>query len=276
MRVLMDTPGASTDDPAFMKTLIMPRRAGKSTAYADMIKAAKDDAAEQHIVLGDYMDLTGTVSTSASTGSTGSTLTTATAAMKAAMAALTPKVTTLFTPLTKDDSAWYEEAAEISPEDWDNIAKDGMSINADDVKAEMEALTKSINDWIAANQSQVTANPVSLTGPASLTVMKAGSYSKASHIGGEEFVVQSVYFGKRDKILVKFAPTSASAYTVMEMNTTEAGATLTGFTDLMGDAVFGGIDNAIKAIHTAQSKIREAEANKDKFVEYEEIGFGSW
>ncbi|UUZ75422.1 hypothetical protein LP414_27285 [Polaromonas sp. P1(28)-13] len=119
-------------------------------------------------------------------------------------------------------------------------------------------------------------NFCTLNGVALLTVERPGKgFSKVSHIGGEDFIPQSAYVGKRGKIIVRFKPKEAAAYEVMEMAADEAMTQMAGFS-LLTEMPDGDYVTHIRLLNKEASNIREKESVKDKFVEYEAIGFGTF
>lgn len=119
-------------------------------------------------------------------------------------------------------------------------------------------------------------NLCTLVGVEQLTVERSGKgFSKVAHIGGEEFVPFEAYAGKRGKIIVRFTPREAAAYETMEMSADEALGKLQGFSTLT-NMEGGDYQSHAKRLNRDASTIRERESVKDKFTEYEAIGFGTF
>lgn len=131
--------------------------------------------------------------------------------------------------------------------------------------------------FLSAGANADGINTCSLTGPESLTVTTEGrGYSKLPHLGGEEFIPDTAYLGKRGKVIVCFKPRDAAAYSTMEMPIEEALVKLDGFSIIANDLEGPPLMERLKGLKREESKLREQEKMKDKFVEYADIGFGSF
>lgn len=228
LEVLMNTPGASTDDPPFRKTLETSLSPVQQRAAQKMQQELQDRLAKE---------------------------------------------TALRLKGNEYDQIWTDE-----------LEKTEVNTDIDD-KAMLEAgladLAQEMTDAFKELQGDTTIDACRLTSGESLTVLTrvtagGGSYAKVGHIGGEEFIPSEAYVGKKGKILVKFKPTSVASYVVMEMPADEALTKLEGF-DLLSVLKDGtSYRHRIATLRSAGTRIREQEANKDRFEEYKDLGFGTF
>lgn len=137
-------------------------------------------------------------------------------------------------------------------------------------------LAERMTQWFQDhNETGAKDTVLSLLAPATLTVQVAGKgYRKHSHIGGEEFIPQSVYVGKTNRLIFVSKPVDAQPYSEMEMTENEAMTHLDKLRAVANMAAGGDFAGELKAIRELESKAREQEAMKDKFSEYAD--FGSW
>lgn len=139
--------------------------------------------------------------------------------------------------------------------------------------ARLNELAGRMTDYFKANKESV-----SLLSPGNLTVTIQGKgYSKANHIGGENFTFERAYVGSAkagSRLIFVFKPVAASAYAEMEMTENEAQAQLDGFRAAANLAAGGDFVAELKEVRLVESKAREAETVKEKFAEYPE--FGAW
>jgi hypothetical protein len=264
MARLFNTPGASSSRPETM--LIMPRSPGKN--------AAREAFAKQY--LQDF-------SSGASTAATATTI--------SAHPAIT--VESIRKAKSAITGVWLDEAAEIDLKALSDIPK---STGAEDmatkktaaevtqIKEAMVELATKVNDWLEEvraggddmrlREDGPIETILTLKGPESLTVETDGKYTKAPHIGGEEFTLDSVYLGKRGVIIAKFKPVVGESYQWMEMPVGMAAEKLNCFGEVAIECVENGLFASIDRINRAATAAHEVEANKEKFNEY--AAFGSW
>lgn len=166
---------------------------------------------------------------------------------------------------TSVDAIWIDEIGEI------------MATNAapmsQEVTDRLNDLAVRMTEYFQANKEQVT-----LLSPGSLTVTIPGKgYSKANHIGGEQFTIDRVRVGSAkagSRLIFVFKPTAASSYSDMEMTENEAQTQLDGFRSAANFAAGGDFLGELKAIRRIDSIAREHEAAKEKVNDYPE--FGAW
>lgn len=139
--------------------------------------------------------------------------------------------------------------------------------------ARLNELAGRMTDYFKAHKETV-----SLLSPGNLTVTMPGKgYSKANHIGGENFTFRRAYVGSAkagSRLIFVFKPMAASVYTEMEMTENEAQAQLDGFRAAANLAAGGDFVAELKEVRLVENKAREAETVKEKFAEYPE--FGAW
>jgi hypothetical protein len=134
-------------------------------------------------------------------------------------------------------------------------------------------LQDEINEKIAEHPSP----NLMLTGPGALTVISGSSkYSKANHMGGEEFRVSHCYVGKRNKLIYVFTPRAVTSYKSMEMLEMEAKQKLDGFTKYLAVIEDGNFQRKRNELLKNESvkKVEKEVANMTE--KYESLGFGSW
>jgi len=134
-------------------------------------------------------------------------------------------------------------------------------------------------DELAKKMSEAmkrTQETFMLSAPASLTVRKSnGAYSKAAHVGMEDFQPTSAYVGKRGKIIFVFKPVMVADYVEMEMDEQQAFAHLNGFKDFIRENV-GDLHRLQSEIKVEMAKKAEEQKLADRFETYKDLGFGSW
>lgn len=147
---------------------------------------------------------------------------------------------------------------------------------AEDLNAEVTMRLTKLAEGLTQYFKDVTTT-VKLFAPTMLTVKVPGTgFKKVSHIGGEEFKIDSVYLGKKSKLIFAFNPVDTVTYSQMEMEGDEALAALEHFRNGVDGAVGGDYVQEVSAIRRLEADAREAVATANKFNEYEDIGFGSW
>jgi hypothetical protein len=109
--------------------------------------------------------------------------------------------------------------------------------------------------------------------PLTLTVLKEKGYSKAPHVGSEDFAPVKAYPGKRGKMIYVFKPVMATSYIHMEMDETQAQKSLIGFKEFMKENM-GEIVQRLSESRKEAADRKEREAMADRYEKYE--GFGSW
>lgn len=115
-------------------------------------------------------------------------------------------------------------------------------------------------------------NSCTLLGPEQLTVEVTGrGYKKVAHMGGEDFIPNSAYVGKRGKIIVVFRPVGAASYQTMEMAADDAVSNLSAF-EALSITEGGDYKTRMKAISLKAVKLKEREAVKDKAEDYPDFG----
>lgn len=119
-------------------------------------------------------------------------------------------------------------------------------------------------------------NFVTLRSPMLLTVEKKGKgYTKEAHIGQEEFIPIGAYVGKKGNIILKFKPREAAHYEFMEMTANEGLEMLEDMSYFM-ELPEGTYYARIADLNTAKSAIRDQVLVKDKFEQYQHLGFGTF
>lgn len=142
----------------------------------------------------------------------------------------------------------------------------------EEMKAELEKLAKEMQEYFQAKPTVV-----SLLAPAALTVLiPTKGYSKSSHIGGEEFVPDGVYLGKKGKLIGTFKPKDAAPYKHMEMPIDDALSQLSNLFTICEDSCADGYQSRMSDIRNSAIKQREAEELVEKADVYRDIGFGTW
>jgi hypothetical protein len=137
----------------------------------------------------------------------------------------------------------------------------------EDVMAPLvEAITKAMGK---------TKETFMLMEPLTLTVLKDKGYSKAPHVGSEDFHPVRVYMGKRGKMICVFKPVMTADYKEMEMAQDEAERSLMGFKEFLKETT-AGLDATIADARRQIADKAEREALKDRYDKYEDLGFGSW
>lgn len=302
---LMRTPGASTNKPETM--LILPRRAGKTSAYEALGEKSPGGKKTHEPVYistpkGDSDSLFEKFVSSAGAAQAASRMAKSAADIASLMS---ETYTTTWTTGPPTPALTVAGIAKMKAEIDSFKRTDRISEMASDIKkaelesmmatrksaAEVAAITEAmgelvakVNTWIEETKSNsedmdslVGGNiqtVVSLKGPGSLTIKKDGQYSKAPHIGGEEFTLAGVYLGKRGTIIGQFEPATKGAYDYLEMTVGEAADLLNGFGEIAVECVEDGLFVSINKIQQAATAAHEIEANKSKFNEY--ATFGSW
>jgi hypothetical protein len=139
----------------------------------------------------------------------------------------------------------------------------------------LEALAKAVTEYWASPDYELDQTQFSLSGPVSLTILRAPSethksgYGKKAHIGGEEFIGEKAYLGKRGQIICCFKPVGVEDYSVMEMALGDCFAQLTGF---QKHFVENGFSAQFQAIRDAKNQEKQA-ADLEKFsANYEDFG----
>lgn len=141
---------------------------------------------------------------------------------------------------------------------------------------EMEKDLQALADELT---KQIQANPVScmLMEPLSLTVKKRdGQYSKRPHVGGENFRPESVYAGKRGKMIYVFKPQDVADYVTMEMDENMAKKSLSDFGDYIARVAGPEFARSKKEAMEAASMAAEREKLSERIDQYADLGFGSW
>lgn len=167
---------------------------------------------------------------------------------------------------------WIDE---LSTDFKDNQTDEEIMGKLDVMKGE----TKAALEALAAEMQEFFQKPhvVSLLAPEALTVLQsAKGFAKVSHIGGEEFVPDKVYLGKKGKLIGTFKSKDAAAYQHMEMPIDDAISKLDGFFEVTEQACEDGYHARIKSIRSQVAAEREAEGLAEKADVYASIGFGSW
>lgn len=139
----------------------------------------------------------------------------------------------------------------------------------------LDALAKSVTEYWGSPDYELDQTQFSLSGPVSLTILRAPSethksgYGKKAHIGGEEFVGEKAYLGKRGQIICCFKPVGVEDYTLMEMALGDCFAQLTGF---QKHFVEQGFSLQFQAIRDAKNQEKQA-ADLEKFSsQYADFG----
>lgn len=139
----------------------------------------------------------------------------------------------------------------------------------------LEALAKSITEYWASPDYELDQDQFALSGPVSLTILRAPSeshksgYGKKAHIGGEEFIGEKAYLGKRGHIICCFKPVGVEDYMTMEMPLGDCFAQLTGF---QKHFVEQGFNVQFQAIRDAKNQEKQA-ADLEKFSsQYSDFG----
>lgn len=135
------------------------------------------------------------------------------------------------------------------------------------LKEEIDTITQAL---------RATEETFMLMAPEALTVKRSnGVYSKKAHIGSEDFKPDSVYMGKRGKLIFVFRPVMVADYTEMEMDETAAREKLMGFKDWCRENL---AEVTAKIAETRAEKAVEAEqtAMAKRQEEYAHLGFGEW
>ena len=142
-----------------------------------------------------------------------------------------------------------------------------------EVHARLVELTEAMNNYF---KSKGEAEPtVTLLAPGSLTVDIPGKgYRKQNHIGGEEFIVDSVRLGAGNKLIFIFKPTGATSYSTMEMNEVDAAASLQGFRAIANFAAAGDFFGELREIRALAGKAKQIKEAAEKINTYPE--FGTW
>jgi hypothetical protein len=121
-----------------------------------------------------------------------------------------------------------------------------------------------------------TSETFMLSAPMTLTVKKPNNaYSKAAHVGSEDFGPVRCYLGKRGKLIFVFKPIMVSDYLEMEMDEAQAKASLVGFKDFLKEHV-GDLDYKASQIRARLAAKKEQDKLADRHETYKDIGFGSW
>lgn len=139
----------------------------------------------------------------------------------------------------------------------------------------LEALAKAVSDYWGGVDYELSEDKFALTGPVSLTILRAPSethksgYGKKAHIGGEEFTGVKAYLGKRGQIICCFKPVGVEDYVNMEMPLGDCFAQLTAF---QRHFVEQGFSAQYQAIRDAKNLEKQA-ADLEKFsAKYEDFG----
>jgi len=138
----------------------------------------------------------------------------------------------------------------------------------DAAPSEMEAIAAQIT--LAFDKAKET---FMLGEPLTLTVLKDKGYSKAPHVGSEDFAPHKAYVGKRGKLIYVFKPVMVASYHLMEMDETQAEKSLVGFKEFMKENM-GQILEQLRDSRKKAADDKEREAMADRYDKYE--GFGSW
>lgn len=138
----------------------------------------------------------------------------------------------------------------------------------DETQQEMDVFATQITKLL-----KETTETFMLGEPLTLTVLKDKGYSKAAHVGGEDFIPESAYVGKRGKIIYVFKPVMATTYSRMEMDETQAEKSMVGFKEFMKENL-SAVMESVRDSRKAAADKKERESMADRYEKYE--GFGSW
>ena|GEM_PF-2241991 len=186
------------------------------------------------------------------------------------------------TPLRKNDL--FGDFTKIKGRTADWIITDEVAqinhVEDEMATTEMSEVSKAALEKLAAEMQKgfESAKPVvTLLAPESLTVlMTSKGYQKAGHIGGEEFVPQSIYLGKKGKLIACFKPREAAAYQHAEMPVDDALVKMAGFAEAAEASCADGYKSRMNDIKKEVTQQRDAERLAEKADVYKDIGFGSW
>ena len=161
----------------------------------------------------------------------------------------------------------FDEFAEIKEEVMIGLKTAEVS---EETKAKLEALAEELTGNLKQNASSV----YTLLSAELLTTMSSKGYAKTSHIGGEEFYADSVYLGKKGKLIAVFKPVGAAAYGTMEMPVDFAIAKLSDYDIALENSCANGYKSRMSHVENSARSEREIKQLAEKGSDYEE--FGSW
>lgn len=138
----------------------------------------------------------------------------------------------------------------------------------------LEALAGSITAYWGGVDYELSEDKFALTGPTSLTILRAPSethksgYGKKAHIGGEEFTGLKAYLGKRGHIICCFKPVGVEDYVNMEMPLGDCFAQLTGFQRHFVEQGFSAQYQAIRDAKNAEKQAADLEQFSEKYADF--------
>ena len=146
----------------------------------------------------------------------------------------------------------------------------------DEVESELQ-LEEEFGEVLKAVNKKFKASKETfmLTAPMVLTVKRPKGYSKANHIGSEDFKPLRAYMGKKGKIIIVFRPVMTADYEEMEMEEAQAKQHLMGFDEYFKEAMWD-VREELDAFHKKSADEQEKAALSDRFETYKDLGFGSW
>ena len=109
--------------------------------------------------------------------------------------------------------------------------------------------------------------------PLTLTVLRDKGYSKAPHVGSEDFKPVRAYMGKRGKMIFVFKPVMVTDYKEMEMDEAQAVKSLLGFQMFLNEHLKSVVER-LKETRIELAAEAERKSLADRYEKYE--GFGSW
>jgi hypothetical protein len=138
----------------------------------------------------------------------------------------------------------------------------------------LEALANTITDYWGGADYELSEDKFALTGPVSLTILRAPSethksgFGKKAHIGGEEFTGAKAYLGKRGQIICCFKPVGVEDYSQMEMPLGDCFAQLTGFQRHFVEQDFSTQFQAIRDAKNAEKQAADLEQFSEKYADF--------
>lgn len=144
-------------------------------------------------------------------------------------------------------------------------------------EAEQKAYKKLAEELNASSLQLNEKTKLTLWSPTLLTVMHPdGQFKKANHIGGEEFVFESAYVGKRGVLIFRLKRTSPVEYQHVEVTEAEGVKLFENWRAMTNSLAGGDFAEALADVTKVRKTFDATKRNAEHLDKYDQIGGGSW